>query len=119
MEILNQILELLQHPIIMLIWMHFVADFVLQSDSMAKNKSTSNKWLGLHIFVYSIPFIYFGWLFAIVNGIAHFITDYITSRITSRLWKAGKVHYFFVVIGFDQAVHITTLFVTYGLLVGV
>jgi len=118
MEILNQIIELLQHPVVMLIWIHFVADFVLQTDSMAKNKSSSNKWLGLHILVYTLPWFYFGWLFAIINGAAHFVTDYITSRITSRLWKAGEVHYFFIVVGLDQAIHMTTLFVTYGLLIG-
>jgi len=117
-ELLNEIWELLQHPVVMLIWIHFVADFILQSDMMATKKSSSNKWLGLHILAYSIPWFYFGWLFAVINAVAHFCTDYITSRITSRLYKAGKTHWFFVVIGFDQAVHLTTLFVTYSLMIG-
>lgn len=99
--------------IIALIWMHFLADFVAQTDKMAQNKSSSNKWLSIHVLAYSAPFVVFGPLFALINGIAHFITDYITSRVTSSLWKQEKRHWFFVVIGLDQAIHMTTLFLTY------
>jgi len=103
--------------IVILIWLHFVADFILQSDAMAKNKSKSSKWLLLHVVAYSIPFIFFGWLFALVNGAAHFVTDFITSRITSKLHAKGEIHWFFVAIGLDQAIHLTTLVLTYKYLV--
>lgn len=102
--------------VLLLIWLHFVSDFILQSDKMAKIKSKSNKWLLLHVVAYSIPFLIFGWFFALINCLAHFVIDYITSRITSKLYADGKVHWFFVVIGFDQALHLTTLIVTYKLL---
>lgn len=98
--------------ILILIWIHFVADFVLQNDKMALNKSKSNKWLGLHALVYGIPLLFFGWKFALFNGIAHFAVDYITSRGTSRLWIANQRHWFFILIGLDQAIHMTILLIS-------
>ena len=99
-----------------LVWTHFVSDFILQSDSMAKNKSSSFKWLTIHATVYTIPFLIFGWQFALINGFAHWCTDAVTSRITKRLWEAKEVHYFFVVIGLDQSIHFTTLYLTQGMI---
>lgn len=98
--------------VLILIWLHFVCDFILQTDQMAKQKSTSNKWLTSHVIAYTIPFMLIGVKFAVVNGILHFITDYISSRISSKMWSKGEVHWFFVVIGADQAIHISTLLLT-------
>lgn len=95
--------------ILIVIWLHFLADFIMQSNKMALNKSSSFKYLGLHGLVYSIPFLYFGFTFAIITGILHFIIDGITSRITSYFWKKENRHWFFVTIGFDQAVHMSCL----------
>ncbi len=104
--------------IIILIWIHFIADFILQSDKMATNKSKSNKYLAVHCLIYSLPLLWFGWLFALVNGTAHFITDWITSRATTNLHQKGERHRFFVVVGLDQAIHMTTLVLTLILLGG-
>lgn len=101
-----------------LIVMHFFADFVLQSDSVAKNKSRKNRVLLWHVTLYSLPFLYFGWLFALVNFILHFVTDYISSKITKKLWAQKQTHWFFVTIGFDQMIHLLCLVTTYVWLVG-
>ena len=95
--------------IIKLLWIHLFADFFLQSDAMAKNKSSSNKWLTIHVIIYSLCFIAFGWKYALLNGIMHWSTDFVSSRITTYLWKKQEVHWFFVVIGIDQALHMTAL----------
>ena len=99
--------------ILLLVLLHWIADFVLQSDDMANNKSKSNKWLGIHCLVYIIPFLLIGWKFAILNGIIHFGIDWCTSRVNSKLWEKKEIHWFFVDIGFDQAIHISTLVLTY------
>lgn len=100
-----------------LVWMHFVADFMLQSDKMAHSKSSSNKWLTIHVAIYTAPFFLFGWEFALLNGAAHWVTDYFTSRATTALFKRKENHWFFVVIGFDQAVHLTCMVLLYQYLV--
>lgn len=106
---------------LVLVWLHVIADFVLQSDEMATKKSTSNQWLALHVLVYSACFLPLcfglglgtGLAFCAVNYAAHFITDYVTSRMTSSLWKEGRRHAFFVVIGIDQGLHLTALTTSY------
>lgn len=104
---------------LLIIWCHWVADFILQSDYIAKNKSKSNVVLLKHVCIYSIPFMVFLLVFPlapvwiILNAILHFMVDWCTSRITSKLWAEQKVHNFFVTIGFDQALHMTCLVVTY------
>jgi len=100
--------------ILLITWIHFVGDFILQNDKMAHSKSSSNKWLAIHVGIYSSCFIVFGSiLYVVINFLLHFATDYVSSRLTTKLYKAKKNHWFFVVIGADQAIHMSCLFGTY------
>ena len=114
-----------------IILIHWFADFVLQTDNQAKGKSKN--WYDLlgHTLNYSlfwmIPILFIisnytisdlGWshymlCFIPITFICHTITDYFTSRLNSKLWSEGKVHNFFVSVGFDQVLHYVQLFTTY------
>lgn len=105
--------------IILILWAHWVGDFILQSDYHAVNKSKSNWVLAQHVAWYTLPFWFIalfipttiGWILG--NAVLHGLTDYVTSRMTTRYWLAEKRHEFFVTIGFDQSFHFTCLFLTY------
>lgn len=104
--------------IFLVIWIlliHFIGDFVCQTDEMAINKSSSNKWLTIHVFTYTCIFIAgtnCNFLFCFATFITHWLTDYCTSRWTSYLWKKEDRHNFFLVIGLDQFIHSVTLIVS-------
>ena len=120
--------------LIYVLFTHFVADFVMQTHDMAINKSTSVYWLTKHIFAYAKTFLVSALVFCValtlfedgygsklalrmvvfvlINSGLHWITDYYTSKEISRLWKEKKVHDFFVMIGFDQFIHLATLLLT-------
>ena len=53
--------------IILIIWLHFISDFVLQTDYIAINKSKMANVLIGHCLMYSAPFIFFGWLLPLAN----------------------------------------------------
>ena len=106
-----------------LLSVHFVADFVLQSDWMAQNKSKRWDVLAAHVGVYTLAFlpaVLYWWgnsptalHFLVVTFVLHFVTDAITSRVNSCLWAAKRVHAFFVGIGVDQLSHAYALAATY------
>ena len=108
----------------LLIITHLIADFVLQSNWMATNKSKNWKALLAHTSTYGtvmlvtalvmisqpkLLIIYWG----LFNFVAHTATDFVTSKITSKLWAKQDWHNFFVVIGIDQTIHYLTLIISY------
>lgn len=114
------------YTIITIIACHWVFDFFLQDDQMAKNKSKCNFALFDHTFIYTVGIFtmaclnyilfdkwYYGLLFIGINSFAHFMTDWVTSRASSLLYKEERYHDFFVVIGADQMIHYITLFGTF------
>lgn len=120
---------------LLIIWGHYVADFVFQLDRMAKNKSKSVSALKEHIYWYSFILFLFAIfifkfnivlaiLYVLVNGISHYYVDKYTSKITSRLYAKGKMGAdkfpnfgFYSIIGLDQAIHMTILIVSYMLMI--
>lgn len=118
----------LNFAFIIALFLHWLGDFVLQTDYQARNKSTSDRALSEHVLTYALVWvipsvvgaIYFNsgalMLFPIITFIVHWITDYHTSRVNKRLWEAKKVHEFFVSVGFDQILHYLQLYLTFKLL---
>ena len=48
------------YDIIVILWLHFAADFILQTDYVACNKSKNNKILALHAAIYTVPLVLYG-----------------------------------------------------------
>lgn len=106
---------------------HLIGDFFLQSDTLAVNKSSNNAILFVHVLIY-IGVFASGLMFAgmsypteglipflAANFVGHFCTDYVSSRVAKYYWTQDKRHEFFVTIGVDQFIHMTTLVVTASL----
>lgn len=113
------------NKILSLLIIHWIADFVCQTDWMAQNKSKRIIPLLAHVGVYTSILLIFTLLYPIAktspeiliryalwNGAYHFGTDFITSRITSYLWSKNETHWFFVVVGLDQLIHYICLIKT-------
>ena len=111
------LLPLIINKLAILVWLHFIGDFVLQSRYIADNKGRSVVVLLQHSFLYSIPFIFIDSKFAIVNGCLHFFVDLGSSKLTRRYYEREEYYQFFTVIGFDRSIHMSCLFFTYWLLV--
>lgn len=106
---------------------HWVADFILQTDYQAKNKSSSMNALVGHTGLYSAIWLAVGVIYCAFNNIqpehatyfwlitlsSHTITDYFTSRWVKKLFSKQDYHNGFVVVGFDQILHYVQLFLTY------
>ena len=103
--------------IIIVVWLHFIADFLFQTTNIAMNKHHDSKILALHCLIYGAVMLVFGWQFALANGLTHFFIDYTTSRLTNQYWLKKNYRYFFGTIGLDQATHMTILILTLNWLV--
>lgn len=94
------------YVILFILFIHWIADFVLQTRAQANGKSSSWTMLYSHVGVYTIILIvFFGPVYAVMNGVAHFAVDACSSRLTKYYYRKDKIHAFFVVIGFDQFLH--------------
>lgn len=132
--------------ILSIIFIHWIADFILQEEEWATNKSKSFKALVKHTLLYSAVWFWIftvfaiwgtqfggpslkdlGWtpwmsLFPVITFVFHTLTDYFTSKIVSRKFAnqeyGSPIPNFgaFTVIGFDQVLHYVQLFLTYHFL---
>lgn len=110
-----------------LIALHFVADFLLQSREMGRKKSTDWRWLGLHLGIQFMVFLpYAGFQFAAMNALLHGIIDRnvwklyklsVLMRVSKDMreglegsWRYWDDHVFYSTIGFDQMLHMATLY---------
>lgn len=111
--------------IIIVLFIHTIADFFLQTKEMAMNKSSSNKALLKHVYVYTLPWLiglfffdmYNVLLFIFITFICHFVTDYITSRFTKKYYQDNRMYGFpgfWTTIAIDQFLHILQLILTYN-----
>jgi hypothetical protein len=121
--------------LILLFFIHFVADFVGQSQEIATRKSHSINAMLYHIMTYSfitfglIQFIYIIDLitnntmyvftsfiiilkYTCIIGLLHGLTDIFTSKIAKHFYNQNNLHAFFVTIGFDQFIHYTSIILT-------
>jgi hypothetical protein len=106
-----------------LLGLHWIADFVLQTNWQARNKSKRLDALGAHVGTYTaviaaasvVLFGLAGLWFALINGALHFVTDFFTSKLSARF--AAKPDWrLFAVIGFDQLIHQWTFAVLLALM---
>jgi len=109
--------------VLLILLIHTVADFFLQSRKMAENKGKSVYWLSVHVLIYSVATT-FGWLafttsplvlFGVlqITVLTHWCTDFVTSRLSGYFYLKGNLYGFFSTIGVDQLIHATTLLLTY------
>lgn len=111
------------NDILLILGMHAIFDWWLQTRWQAENKSKDIEALLSHVGVYTLGLFCVGcFLFtsydllmcwAIVNSALHFGTDFITSRLNAKFYPNKS---FWNCIGADQFIHYATLFYTYDLI---
>jgi hypothetical protein len=111
-------------PSIALLFIHWVGDYLFQSNEMAAKKFQSYRWLTFHVLVYSVVLLA-GVLLLIpfnvvpidripafvgLNAALHWATDFMTSRLANRV--ADTPSLFYPIVGFDQFLHSVALLST-------
>ena len=108
---------------ICMLFVHWLADFMLQTDWQAKNKYNNWKALFGHVMIYSLVMslgfaivgglsrLHYAILVSGITFITHILIDYFTSKLNHMLWDKKMSHYFFGCVGFDQFIHLSILLI--------
>ena len=113
-----------------LILLHFIADFICQSNMSITARGKDFWWLLVHIVAYTLTlfsgmmlgvlFMGFsaGMTFKFVSLLAviHFFADYILGKISSHLWETKRHRWAFVIMGAEQFIHIILLICIFQLI---
>jgi hypothetical protein len=121
--------------IFIILGVHWLADFVCQSELWALRKSKSVLHLLSHTLMYSFIWLIVFTVYGISSGdllisikgiafvtitfLAHTATDYVTSKVVAKRFADNKLGSpipnfgAFTIIGFDQLLHYAQLFLTY------
>ena len=116
--------------IVITLTLHYIGDFILQSRVMALNKSKDALALSAHVTVYTLVLSPIGFFltpinavtFLVANFILHYLVDYCTSRVVRYLFATERYYTrlpnigAFSIIGFDQLLHLLSLFLTLAIL---
>ena len=112
------------HAILIILVIHYLGDFVLQTHEQSQRKSTEVKWLLYHTGSYSLVWLLAAWgfyssfsaafVFSVITFAAHTATDWASSRIGKPFWDKQDFHNGFAVIGFDQVLHYVQLLLTHS-----
>lgn len=95
--------------ICLVLFLHYVGDFIFQTTWQATNKSKNWKALAAHVSIYTLTLLILGPLYALLNGTLHFLTDAATSRISSKCYQSNNMKGFWITIGADQFIHAVCL----------
>lgn len=104
---------------------HFIADFVLQTNTMLKDKGIYGapggrdhaSWHGILTFFVLVWFVnpYTAMLLALVDAIVHYHIDYIKTNLSNGSTPADRK--FWILLGADQGLHYLTYVGIIGVLV--
>lgn len=115
--------------ILIVLFTHYVSDFIYQTETQFKHKTRIYKLLFKHTLLYSTIFgsvfeimvrldlfgaqePYIALYFTLITFITHTVVDEFTGKITHKLWRDGYDYKRLLMFGFDQIIHIAILFIT-------
>lgn len=113
-----------------LLLLHFVADFICQSNMSITHRGKDFGWLLVHIVGYVLTFfagMMLGVLFLGFSAImvfkltltiltVHSFVDFCLGKITSHFWEMKQHRWAFVIMGAEQIFHIILLICIFQLL---